>query len=351
MNWHPKTPTEAAQLLDEIEKRAVGAQASSCTRVAEVRLNELALFAGGGGGLLASRLLGWNTVCAVEINPYRQAVLLARQADGVLDPFPIWDDVRSFDGRPWRGLVDIVTAGFPCQPFSVAGKRKGKDDSRNGWPDTIRIIGEVKPRFALLENVPGLLMDPYIHEIFGQLAESGYDARWRVLSAAELGAPHRRDRLWIAAVANAGQTDWGRDDGALADATRVQRNGSKPDGEQPRGSALESRDGSCKAILADTGQWNGRRGTTEQHTGSWWTNDPADENPTAESFVGRVADGVANRMDQHGADGLPFVPRVAEGVQCRIDRLAALGDGQVPAVVRAAWELLIPELFAPEGKP
>ena len=132
MNCYLKTPAEAAQLLNEIEKRAVGARASSCTRAAEVRLNELALFAGGGGGLLASRLLGWNTVCAVEINPYRQAVLLARQADGALDPFPIWDDVRSFDGRPWRGLVDIVTAGFPCQPFSVAGKRFQSTPARGG---------------------------------------------------------------------------------------------------------------------------------------------------------------------------------------------------------------------------
>jgi DNA (cytosine-5)-methyltransferase 1 len=114
-------------------------------------LNELALFAGAGGGLLASRLLGWQTVCAVELEPYCREVVLRRQRDGLLDLFPIWDDVRTFDGRPWRGVVDIVSAGFPCQPFSVAGQRHGKNDERNLWPDTARLLGEVGCRYTILE--------------------------------------------------------------------------------------------------------------------------------------------------------------------------------------------------------
>ena len=162
-------------------------------------LYELALFAGAGGGILGTKLLGWRVVCAVEINPYCREVLLRRQEEGILEAFPIWDDVRTFDGKPWRGKVDVVTAGFPCQPWSVAGKQRGEVDERNLWPDTIRIIGEVRPRYCLLENVPNLLVHEYFGTILRDLAESGYDARWKVISAAEVGAPHLRNRIWVVA--------------------------------------------------------------------------------------------------------------------------------------------------------
>ena len=88
-------------------------------------LRELALFAGAGGGILGGILLGWRTVCAVEIDAYCRHVLLARQRDGILDRFPIWDDVCTFDGRPWRGSVDVISGGFPCQDISVAGRGGG----------------------------------------------------------------------------------------------------------------------------------------------------------------------------------------------------------------------------------
>jgi DNA (cytosine-5)-methyltransferase 1 len=84
-------------------------------------LNELALFAGAGGGILGGKLLGWRTVCAVEKEPYAASVLIQRQNDGILDPFPIWDDVCTFDGKPWNGIVDVVSGGFPCQDIRVAG--------------------------------------------------------------------------------------------------------------------------------------------------------------------------------------------------------------------------------------
>ena len=160
---------------------------------------ELSLFSGAGGGLLGSKLLGWKCVGYVEQNEYCQRVLRARIRDGFLDDAPIFPDVRTFNGRPYRGRVDIVTAGFPCQPFSVAGRRKGAGDERNMWPDTIRIIREVRPRCALLENVPGLISSGYFGTVLGDLAESGFDAEWCVLSAQDCGAPHIRKRLWIVA--------------------------------------------------------------------------------------------------------------------------------------------------------
>jgi len=168
-------------------------------------MRELSLFSGAGGGLLGSKLLGWKTIGYVEFNDYCQRVIAQRIKDGIFDDAPIFGDIRAFirEGYAavYQGMVDVITAGFPCQPFSVAGKRRGEDDERNMWPETIKCIRIIRPRFALLENVPALLAHRYGRRIFGDLAESGYDCKWRVLSAAELGAPHKRDRLWILAYA------------------------------------------------------------------------------------------------------------------------------------------------------
>ena len=152
-------------------------------------MNELHLFAGAGGGMLGSELLGFRTVCAVELEPYPASVLLARQNDGLLPPFPVLDDVRTFDGRPWRGLVDVVSGGFPCQDISAAGKGAGIDGARSGlWREMHRIINEVRPEFAFLENSP-LLVGRGLARILGDLARIGYDAAWCVLGADAVGLP------------------------------------------------------------------------------------------------------------------------------------------------------------------
>jgi len=165
-------------------------------------MRELALFAGAGGGILAGKLLGWRTVCAVEWAPYAACVLAARQNDGLLPPFPIWSDVRTFDGRPWRGVVDVVSGGFPCQDISVAGKGAGIDGERSGmWQHMARIIGEVRPRFAFVENSPALLTRG-LGRVLGDLAALGYDCRWTVLGASDVGAPHLRERIWLVAYAS-----------------------------------------------------------------------------------------------------------------------------------------------------
>jgi DNA (cytosine-5)-methyltransferase 1 len=162
-------------------------------------MNELALFAGAGGGLLGGHLLGWRTVCAVEWDAYAASVLVARQNDGVLPSFPIWDDVQTFDGQPWRGIVDVVSGGFPCQDISSAGKGAGIDGERSGmWRHMARIIGEVRPKFVFVENSP-LLVSRGLTRVLGDLTEMGYDAKWGVLGAHHVGAPHKRQRVWIVA--------------------------------------------------------------------------------------------------------------------------------------------------------
>ena len=164
-------------------------------------MNELALFAGAGGMQLATQhLLGFRTICYVEIADFPVRVLKARIRDGLLDDAPVWDDVKTFDGQPWRGVVDCVTAGFPCQPWAVGGKGKGVDDPRNLWPDTLRIIGEAQPQWVFLENSPRLLQishrwgrPPYIQQIIGDLATLGYVGQWGCLSAANLGFDHKQE--------------------------------------------------------------------------------------------------------------------------------------------------------------
>jgi DNA (cytosine-5)-methyltransferase 1 len=162
-------------------------------------MNELALFAGVGGGILGGKLLGWRTVCAVEWEPYAASVLVQRQNDGILPPFPIWDDVQTFDGKPWRGIVDVISGGFPCQDISAAGKGAGIDGERSGmWREMARIICEVRPRYAFIENSP-MLTTRGLDRVLSDLASMGFDARWGVLGAADVGAPHQRDRIWIVA--------------------------------------------------------------------------------------------------------------------------------------------------------
>ena len=163
-------------------------------------MNELALFSGAGGGVLGGHLLGWRTVAAVEIEDYPRRVLLQRQADGILPRFPVWDDVCTFDGKPWRGKVDVVTGGFPCQDIAAAGTGVGLSGARSGlWSEQARIIGEVEPSFAYVENSP-ILTSRGLGIVLGDLSDMGYDARWGVIGADAAGAFHHRARIWVLAT-------------------------------------------------------------------------------------------------------------------------------------------------------
>lgn len=159
-------------------------------------MNELALFSGAGGGILGGHLLGWRTVCAVEHNPYPASVLCARQNDGLLPPFPIWDDVQTFDGRPWRGIIDVVSGGFPCQAFSTASR--GRKTAENLWPEMRRVVADVAPRFVFAENVSITAIDAACND----LEAMGFETRAISLGAEDLGADHIRDRYWLLAYAD-----------------------------------------------------------------------------------------------------------------------------------------------------
>jgi len=237
-------------------------------------MNELHLFAGSGGGILGGILLGHTCVCAVEIEPYCREILLQRQRDGILPKFPIWDDIRTFDGNPWRGSVDIVCGGFPRQDISCAGKGNGISGERSGlWKEMARVVREVGPRIVFVENSP-LLTRRGLGVVLGDFYKLGYDARWGVFSAREVGAYHLRKRIYIMAHAKRGS-------GKSALCRGDFRMGRKP----------------------ESVPWNER----------------------PESALSRL----------RGVD---------DGLARVVDRTNAIRNGQVPAVVKFAWENLINKL-------
>lgn len=288
-------------------------------------MHELSLFAGAGGGVLGTTLLGFRPIGYVEWDDYCQRVLAQRIKDGILREAPIFSDVRAFicEGyaASYTGLVDVLTAGFPCQPFSVAGKQLGASDERNMWPATADVIQIVQPRFVLLENVPGVRF--YLPVVIRDLCRLGYDVqRPLILGADDVGAPHRRKRVWIMAYSSGiGQCEQKTGEPACDE------NRNNPPCECNGETEFYAAVPGCETV-ADPGkpQWDGRR---DRFSG--WEREPLetlrdarergreeDGLPVPESLLGRVADGVANR----------------------VDRLKAIGNGQVPQVVATAWELL-----------
>jgi DNA (cytosine-5)-methyltransferase 1 len=250
----------------------------------------------------------------VEGEAFAAGVLAARMAEGCLDDAPIWSDLKTFDGKAWRGVVDTVIAGIPCQPHSVAGKRQGAADERDLWPDTLRILRDVQPRYFFLENVPGVL--GYLSErIVPDLLGDG----WRVprpllLEAASVGASHRRERVFLLAYA-AGErgTSGTRDGSGLRDGRRLQGLRARGDVEHGNGGlfAPGPSSGDWPAILRDA---------------PWLA--PALSEAEIESLLRGVASG--------DAGGLDFANRV--------DRLRGLGNLVVPLQGAVAFTLLMRRL-------
>jgi len=162
-------------------------------------MKELSLFSGAGGGLLGTKLLGWKTVGYVEWNEFCQQIISQRIKDGILDEAPIFGDIKAFNSegysKSYQGMVDVITGGFPCQPFSISGKRRKELDDRNMWPQTFETISTIRPRFALLENVAGLIATEYFGTILADISSIGYNCRWTVVGGDNVGAPHERKKI------------------------------------------------------------------------------------------------------------------------------------------------------------
>ena len=316
-------------------------------------MRELSLFSGGGGGLLGSKLLGWTTLGYVEWNAYACRLLAQRIADGFLDDAPVYcGDVRDFirDGYAdcYKGVVDVVSAGFPCQEFSLAnymhaGQGTAGTGAKNQWPATIEIIRCAEPRYVLLENVAGLLgSHGYFGRVLSDLAAEGYDVRWETISGTEVGAPHVRRRVWIAGVRR-----WRRvmdaadmlececcNEPYCPECETHYHECDCPGPSQDDEYDYREVSGILQARPKDVADSNGERCQEPSGGGAvqpeqlssecgggdleWWREDPA----------------------EHGQDDQPRMGRMVDGVARGMDRLEALGNGQIPAVVREAWNRL-----------
>lgn len=296
-------------------------------------LRELALFAGAGGGILGGKLLGWNTVCAVEWEQYPASVLAQRQNDGLLPPFPIWDDVQTFDGKPWRGLVDVVSGGFPCQDISCAGKGAGITGERSGmWGEMARIIGEIRPRYAFIENSPMLTIRG-LESVLCDLAAMGYNAEWGVLGASDVGAPHKRDRIWILGYASSNRqsNESVNDETPKLPEMDVTNTNGELYGQQYSNAETWGHSKISSAELADTtSQRQPRQGKYERPVN---TKTPVDWK--ADRFI-HSGERVKGQWQSE-----PDVGRVVNGLAAKMDRLKAIGNGQVPQCAAEAFRRLL----------
>lgn len=273
-------------------------------------MNVVDACAGVGGFSLGLKLAGTpaRTVCYLEREAFCVAVLARQMQAGYLDSAPVWSDLRTFDARPWRGIVDLVTAGFPCQPFSHAGKLKREQDERHLWPDIARIVRECRPAGVFLENVSlRAFLEP-----LRDLRAMGFEVPPALrVSASDVGAPHRRDRWFVLATHPERellrkQPSRGRG---------PDREGAPQPGEHgPQGHVSNSdrrrREGIWSQGLLDQPQQppaqRAHRGTRR------WEAEPP---------VCGVVDGSAAGVD-------------------RPNRLRALGNGVVPLAVATAWKEL-----------
>jgi len=214
-------------------------------------------------------------------------ILATRMQEGSLDPCPVWTDARTFDGTAWRGAVDIVAAGYPCQPFSSAGNRKGENDPRHLWPEVARIAQESRPDVLFLENVQGHVRLG-LREVLDDLASMGFNAEWGIYSAAQAGLPHRRNRLFILAYRDSDRCDGKR--------IRLREWQSQQDRSEATGKGTRS---DCQAA--------GALGPNDD-----WSGTPKELWPATESDIHGVPDGLSNRVDRIRALGNAVVPQQAE---------------------------------------
>lgn len=268
----------------------------------------LSLFAGGGGlDLGLSSACGARSVCYVEREAFAAAVLVARMEDGSLAAAPIWSDVTVFDGRPWRGIVDCVAGGSPCRDMSITGKHAGLDGKQSGlfW-ELVRIVGEVRPEWVFWENVAGARK--FLPRIFGAFESLGYSGAAVALRASDVGAPHRRERIFLLAH----NPEHGRREGR----TELVELGEGLDAAR------------CSDPMADANK--------SRCTGNPFPPGPKDVGAWREYL-------------ERWPEAQPAIRRGTDGISCELDRLRThrlrvLGNAVVPAQAKAAFLFLLGEV-------
>ena len=284
--------------------------------------NIIALCAGVGGLELGLKIAepDSRTVCFVEREVFAASLLVARMEDKALDHAPVWDDVKSFDGKPWRGRVHCITGGYPCQPFSFSGRQKGAKDPRHLWPDIARIVDEVRPEWCFFENVEGHL-SLGAAEVSQSLRGMGYTPKAGLFSAREVGASMFRKRLYIVAHANDRPLCQSGAAGIFSKGAAVSRqpkSSGQPDLARQGGTHLDN-------ILVD----DGSGGCTIDANGGVAAFPPAPSEFGAWSAI----------LDRR-PDLQPELFGLDDGVADRLDRTRAAGNGVCPLAAANAWRTL-----------
>ncbi|WP_461512729.1 DNA cytosine methyltransferase [Rhizobium mongolense] len=349
-------------------------------------LNILSICTGGGGLDLGVELAiqGARTVCMVEREAFAVSSLVSAMEQGVLHPAPVWSDARTFDGRAWRGAVDGLIGGIPCQPHSLAGKRLGEDDERDLWSTARRIIVQSGVWFVLIENVRGMLSSGGAERVWRDLRRLGFQVEGGLFTAAEVGASHERERFFILAVAE-----------LLADGSgdrlfrRAQSNGLAVQSRQQTSRRRDTERRDRVVGYPDAGSSEVREGDEtvcgrrpEQSASDRAAGGDVDEhlmgNTIGSRHVRRSHDPLGRsiqRASAQGAVGCPLFPprpddlsswasvitsspelepafrRVADGLASRldigrVDRLRMLGNGVVPLEAAYAVRTLATRLAA-----
>ncbi len=289
------------------------------------QLRGISLCAGYGGLDLGIHVAepGYRTVGYVEREAHAAATLVARMEDEALAQAPVWDDLKSFDGRPWCGRVHLVSAGYPCQPFSNAGRRLGEADPRHLWPDVARIVDEVSPEWVFCENVEGHI-DLGFAQVAGQLRDLGYSTKAGLFTAREAGGSHRRRRLFL--LAHADRFRCGVLPGSDGRA-------EGPDGGEARlhlgGQRRPILPQQCLQVV-DADVLGGAQLGTEDGTGfapPIFARGPAE----LSAWAGLIA----CRPDLQ-----PALPRTCDGVADRMERTRGAGNGVCPLAAAIAWTTL-----------
>jgi DNA (cytosine-5)-methyltransferase 1 len=313
------------------------------------------LFSGIGGLDLGLERAGMTVKWQSEIDPYACRVLKKHWPD-----VPNLGNIKEIN---WKEVekVDVICGGYPCQPFSTAGKRNGEEDPRHLWPWVREAISELRPKYAILENVRGHLSLGGL-SVIGELASIGYDAEWRVISAASVGANHKRDRIVIVAYPNSSYTSDGRQCSSLPSQGGCWRDDGAGSGSDPWevsvGGTRETPSDVAYADDAGSGTSErdmGKRGseitqdrereTWPQHGFSGCGPNMADTaSKGLQGCIGKVFEGNGTRSTYGGWqwwETEPDVGRVAHGIPSRVDRLRGLGNAVVPQVAEVVGRLIM----------
>ena len=262
----------------------------------------IAFCAGYGGIERGLDLAGFEhrVIAYVEIEAYAIANLVAKMESGALAPAPIYTDIKTFPSEIFRDKVSLITGGYPCQPFSTSGHRKGADDPRHLWPYIRRHIESIRPVRCFFENVGGHI-SLGLSAVISDMEEDGYGATWGVFSAREVGAPHERKRVFILSNSNS---------------IRLEKHGHKQSVNVVKGSKM----GNTNSTHGKRGRLPGR--VREKHTDT---------------------DSASNSIRKQAPQQWlpePRLGRVVDGCADRVDRLRLLGNGVVPQTAAKAWDIL-----------